>query len=672
MSGRGSVRRILITALDNTVFDRLRASVSGSSLLGFLWTMEFCSSIQKARELLSFHTFDGWCLHIDALPEQEPTQELSRLLRELRALRPRMTVILMLEDPYALRTGWLEVGIDDVWLASPTWTPERLGDFFELISHHSERHGAGSGAFAPVGRRGVELLGLNALVHGLTSALERSEIIHRALTVVCGLCRKGAVAFLELQPEQEEGEAELLFSSEGVLVSPSDDEDTEVYEDNEEESKQEVRLRLAEQLAHDRLLVCLHPEVHSSWEELCHSGTPLMLKQRPEPGHFPGLEPLWHRFKKGYVFLVPVKGVEQPIGVLVIGELDEVSISDAPFSEESLVAMGALIGSALENARLFDEISRAYQSVRRAQDRLVQTEKFAAVGLLSAQIAHEINNPSSFVISNLSVMRDYVNTIAQFFEAYSNVCDGPQREALHTLMDEHEIAFLQEDLQTLLDRSMSGMQRIHQIIQDLRYFAHDPGPELTWVDLESLLDASLNLIKHELKYRATIEREYTGIPNIFSDANKLSQVFLNLLVNASQALINGDVERDYIRVGTMVHGRSALVFIEDSGEGIPSEWLNRVFEPFFTTKRRGEGTGLGLSITREILLSLGGDIRLTSESGKGTRIEVMLPIRDEELVRDERVLDSGSWHQPPELRGRKATPPEPRPAAPPPSFREDE
>ena len=114
------------------------------------------------------------------------------------------------------------------------------------------------------------------------------------------------------------------------------------------------------------------------------------------------------------------------------------------------------------------------------------------------------------------------------------------------------------------------------------------------------------------------------------------------------------------------------MFIEDSGEGIPSEWLNRVFEPFFTTKRRGEGTGLGLSITREILLSLGGDIRLTSETGKGTRIEVILPIRDEELVRDERVFDSGSWRQPPELRGRKVTPPEPRPAAPPPSFREDE
>ena len=385
-----------------------------------------------------------------------------------------------------------------------------------------------------------------------------------------------------------------------------------------------------------------------------------------------GLEPLWHRFKKGYVFLVPVKGVEHPIGVLVIGELDEGRISDAPFSEESLVAMGALIGSALENARLFDEISHAYQSVRRAQDRLVQTEKFAAVGLLSAQIAHEINNPSSFVISNLSVMRDYVNTIAQFFAAYAEACDGSQREVLRALMDEHEIAFLQEDLQTLLDRSMSGMQRIHQIIQDLRYFAHDPGPELTWVDPESLLDASLNLIKHELKYRATIERDYKGIPNIFSDANKLSQVFLNLLVNASQALTNGDIDRDYIRVGTMVHGRNALVFIEDSGEGIPSEWLNRVFEPFFTTKRRGEGTGLGLSITREILLSLGGDIRLTSETGKGTRIEVILPIRDEELVRDERVFDSGSWRQPPELRGRKVTPPEPRPAAPPPSFREDE
>jgi len=666
------VRRILITALDSTVFERLRASVANSPQLGFLWTMEFCASVQKAREQLSFHTYDAWCLSVDAVAGGEPSQDFARLLRELRALRPRMAIILCLTDPYAPRSAWLDIGVDDVWFTAPTWTPERLEDFFDLVTHHIERRGAGSGAFAPVGRRGVELLGLNALVHGLTSALERSEIIHRALTVICGLCRKGAVAFLELQPEQEEGETELLFSSEGLPMTSTDDDEELSADPGEADAPREVRLRLAEQLAHDRLLVCLHPEAHASWEELYRSGTPLMLKQRPEPGQFPGLEPLWHRFKKGYVFLVPVKGVEHPIGVLVIGELDEVRISDAPFSEESLVAMGALIGSALENARLFDEISHAYQSVRRAQDRLVQTEKFAAVGLLSAQIAHEINNPSSFVISNLSVMRDYVNTIAQFFAAYAEACDGSQREVLRALMDEHEIAFLQEDLQTLLDRSMSGMQRIHQIIQDLRYFAHDPGPELTWVDPESLLDASLNLIKHELKYRATIERDYKGIPNIFSDANKLSQVFLNLLVNASQALTNGDIDRDYIRVGTMVHGRNALVFIEDSGEGIPSEWLNRVFEPFFTTKRRGEGTGLGLSITREILHSLGGDIRLTSETGKGTRIEVILPIRDEELVRDERVFDSGSWRQPPELRGRKVTPPEPRPAAPPPSFREDE
>lgn len=662
------MRRILVTSKNIKFFEALRATIGAASPLQMKWSLEYRAGVEKAREVLSFHFFSCWFLHVDEFPDG-PTPSFSRLLRELRALRPGMVVVLFVEDPFQAKSPWLEAGVDEIFpLAPDGWSHARTDDLLALVSAHTERLELRQTAFAPVGRRGVELLGLNALVHGLSNALDRSEIVHRALTTICGLCRKGAVAFLDFKEQEEmKTDSAELFSSEiedggrpDAILPPTSDSETP------------RQLRLVEQLAHDRLLVCLHPKNHSSWDALFEMDSPLMLRQRPEPGLYPGLEPLWHRFKAGFVFLVPVQGVSDQLGVIVIGELDEVRSHEAPFSEESLVAMSALLGSALENARLFDEISEAYRSVQRAQERLVQTEKFAAVGLLSAQIAHEINNPSSFVISNLSVMRDYVNTIVEFFIDYEASCDAPQKEILREAMEAHEVAFLQEDLQTLLDRSMAGMQRIHQIIQDLRYFAHDPGPELNWVNLESLLDASLNLIQHELKHRARIERDFQEVPNIFSDANKLSQVFLNLLVNASQALANGDAERDYIRVGTLLHAGNVLVFIEDSGEGIPQEWLARVFEPFFTTKRRGEGTGLGLSITREILHSLGGDIRLTSEVGKGTRIEIMLPIRDEELVRDERVLDSGSWRQPPELRGRKATPSHPRPAAPPPSWREDD
>ena len=505
--------------------------------------------------------------------------------------------------------------------------------------------------------RGADLLALNALVHALANSLDRPELIKRALTLLCNFCHQGAAAFIEVvAPEQQDNLSETMRAH----AQPSPPNADHVH-----------RLRLADQIASDRLLVCLRARAHRSWGELLLGVEPMVLSRRPEGDDFPGLEPLWHRFVEGRVFLIPVQGFSEPLGVLVIAELDASQLHALPFGAESLVAMAALLGSTLENARLFHKVSHAYQSVQLAQNQLIHAEKFAAVGLLSAQVAHEINNPASFVISNLSVMMDYVKTVSGFFDAFSARCSQEQRVMLEELMAQHEIAFLQEDLETLLTRSLAGMQRIHQIVQDLRYFSHDSGPELTWVDLEGLLDATLNLIQHELKYRAHIQRDYHKVPTVFSDANKLSQVFLNVLVNASQALSNGDMAQDFIRVETLSHPGYVLVVVEDSGEGILPEHVDRIFDPFFTTKRRGEGTGLGLSITRDILVSLGGDIRAFSTPGEGTRIEVWLPIRDEEVVKDERVFDSGSWNQPPELRTRKATPPLGNPGAKPDACCED-
>ncbi|MEM1348182.1 MAG: ATP-binding protein, partial [Myxococcota bacterium] len=300
------------------------------------------------------------------------------------------------------------------------------------------------------------------------------------------------------------------------------------------------------------------------------------------------------------------------------------------FSAQSLQAMAAYLGGALENAQLFLEIKDAYQSLQTAQDQLVHSEKFAAVGHLSAQIAHEINNPASFVISNLSVMMDYVTSMRGFVTELDRVASThlpALAPHLAKALDAHDIEYLRDDLDVLLERSLAGMQRIHQIVQDLRYFAYDAGPEPGWVDLEAIIDASISLIRHELRHRARVERDFEAAPEVYSDANKLSQVFLNLLVNASQALEYGSPEDDYVRVGTMSVGDNVLIYMEDTGQGIAPEHLGRIFEPFFTTKERGQGTGLGLSISRDILRSLGGDIRVYSRPGEGTRFEVLLPVR---------------------------------------------
>ena len=508
------------------------------------------------------------------------------------------------------RVRWMTRGARDVvpWPCEQVEQVRTVCALIELVvwPHASTAAGAQE--------RDSELLIINALAHALATSVDESTIIAKAVSVLAGAFRKGAIAYLRVLDEDE------LIEETPPLGLFSESEVSEVEADlhhKDDAASREYHLAVAEQFAADRLLVSLYPGHHPSWQRLLEEQDPVVLFARPEVGMYPGLEPLWHRLSRGVIMLAPVSGRTAALGVLVVAELDLLDGHDPPLSVETLQAVAVLLGSALENARLFDEATQAYESLRAAQDQLISSEKFAAVGHLSAQVAHEINNPSSFVISNLSVMLDYVATIAEFFEEMKRRATAGQRQRLATLMREHEIDFLQEDLHKLLNRSLAGMQRIHQIIQDLRYLAHDSGPELSWVDVEGLLDASLNLVTHDIKYRAHIERKYAGVPNIFSDANRLSQVFLNLLVNASQALANGGVDEDVLTVGTIPYGDGVLIFIEDTGEGIRAEDLHRIFEPFFTTKRRGEGTGLGLSLSRDILHALGGDIRAFSEAGEG-------------------------------------------------------
>jgi two-component system NtrC family sensor kinase len=322
--------------------------------------------------------------------------------------------------------------------------------------------------------------------------------------------------------------------------------------------------------------------------------------------------------------------------------------------------MALQFASALDNARLFAEVKEAYESLQRAQDQLVHAEKFAAVGLLAAEIAHEINNPASFVISNLSVMLEYTETIVEFLDELEGrlrdgVEDGAEpltAEGFEAMRQTYDIGYLKEDMDALLSRSLNGMQRIHQIVQDLRYLSRDSGEEAGWLDLQSLLDATVNLVSHEAKFRADIVLEYGDVPQIMSDASRLSQVFLNLMVNAVQAIEDDNVQENEIKVQTrMADEKEGIVevVISDTGKGIPEEAQDRIFDAFFTTKETGEGTGLGLSISQDIIRSLGGSIDFETERGVGTTFYVRLPIRAEKFQEDENLRDSGYYDSPPEL-----------------------
>ncbi len=489
-------------------------------------------------------------------------------------------------------------------------------------------------------RRNAELLGLNALASAVSSSLNRDIIIRRALWVFSGLCRRGAAALIQLEPAPS-------------LAPPADEGQVDPRSEQVEEvDEADVSLSCAGEFAVDSLPVCGELDSLGRWLELIRDDGIVVLEDVPQRGEYPGIEPLVDRLDGGSVNLVPLWGQGRAIGVLVLAEL--APGLHMPFTREALRAMASQLGGALENARLFEEVTSAYRSLQSAQDQLVHAEKFAAMGVLAAEIAHEINNPASFVISNLSVMVDYVETIGEFLEQLNQrvAAQAPQLvDEVNALAQAHEIAFLREDLDTLLSRSLGGMQRIHQIVQDLRFFSHDTANEPGWVDVESLLQATLNLVKHEAKYRARLEFDFGDVPQVFSDANRLSQVFLNLLVNATHAIDTGTIDDNVICVQTHRDGDNVAVVVRDTGTGIAPEILPHIFDPFFTTKDPGEGTGLGLSISRDIVRSLGGEISVKSEVGKGSTFQVVVPIRATKFEQDETLRDSGSYTSVPSKQG---------------------
>jgi signal transduction histidine kinase len=270
--------------------------------------------------------------------------------------------------------------------------------------------------------------------------------------------------------------------------------------------------------------------------------------------------------------------------------------------------------------------------LEQAQNQLLQSEKMASIGQLAAGVAHEINNPVGFVNSNLGSLQIYAKDLLRLLAAYeraeANLTDSARQE-IDRLKAELDVAYLREDIGNLLKESSDGLQRVKRIVQDLKDFSHVGETERNWANLEQGLDSTLNVVWNELKYKAEIVKEYGNIPEIECFPSQLNQVFLNLLMNAAQAIENSG--RITVRTGQFEE--AVWVEVEDTGTGIEPEHLSRVFEPFFTTKPVGKGTGLGLSLAYGIVQKHGGRIEVRSEPGQGSVFRVVLPrcpgVRDE-------------------------------------------
>jgi PAS domain S-box-containing protein len=245
------------------------------------------------------------------------------------------------------------------------------------------------------------------------------------------------------------------------------------------------------------------------------------------------------------------------------------------------------------------------------QARLVQADRLAAVGTLAAGVAHEINNPLAYAITNLEVLG---RTLGQLRARLAGDATGS------TLLAEIDHA------EQMLSIAREGTDRVRAIVRDLRTFSRDDDAKRVPVDVRVVLDSCAKMAAAELRHRAHLVRKYDEVPFVDASEGRLAQVFLNLLVNAAQAFAPGEAARHEVRVTTRVdRGGQVVVEIADDGPGIPPEIRARIFEPFVTTKPAGEGTGLGLFISREITQALGGTIEVESEVGRGTTTRVRLP-----------------------------------------------
>ena len=261
------------------------------------------------------------------------------------------------------------------------------------------------------------------------------------------------------------------------------------------------------------------------------------------------------------------------------------------------------------------------------EQNLIQNDKMASLGHLAAGVVHEINNPMGYIASNLRVLAEYFDQIAGYDRFRQELDNGEPtpltRETIANSRKSHTIDDILEDGANLIKESLEGAERVSLIVQGLKNFSRTDTLECETVALTSCLESALTIAHNELKYVATIRREYESLEDVLCHPSQLSQVFLNLLVNAGQAIVTP--ERGEIVLRSWDDTAFVYASVSDTGKGIPEEIKDRIFDPFFTTKDVGKGTGLGLSISIGIIKKHQGVLLMESVIGEGTTFTVKLP-----------------------------------------------
>jgi signal transduction histidine kinase/CheY-like chemotaxis protein len=305
--------------------------------------------------------------------------------------------------------------------------------------------------------------------------------------------------------------------------------------------------------------------------------------------------------------------------LLALARLDfnrRISVSEEGDTLDAIAVGINMLGEELEDtAASRRELEAAYRALQDTQAQLIHAGKLAAIGQLSGGVAHEINNPASYVGMSHAVL-------------------GRQLTKLKAMLDEGgfldaenpDIARAFSTMESALRDADEGMQRIRAVVRDLRTFSRMDDEAMEAVPLNEVVLAATNLARHEIRYRAELITALGDVPHVRGNRGRLGQVMMNLLVNAAQAIPEGSKDTQHIRVVTRRDGRRAILSVEDSGPGVPEHLRQRIFEPFFTTKPADIGTGLGLSLVLEIVRRHAGTIEVGNGQYGGARFEIGLPL----------------------------------------------
>ncbi|MBT8373858.1 MAG: response regulator [Deltaproteobacteria bacterium] len=273
---------------------------------------------------------------------------------------------------------------------------------------------------------------------------------------------------------------------------------------------------------------------------------------------------------------------------------------------------------------------------KKANAQLLQSEKMASIGQLAAGVAHEINNPTGFVSSNLKTLTDYLNDLNNLINHYRKLVADlqdtqpenlsssieKQLKQIASLEDEADIDFILEDIMDLISDCKEGAVRIKKIVLDLKDFAHPGEDKIQSSDINDGIETTLSVVWNELKYKATVNKELGKLPMVKCYPQQLNQVFMNLFVNGAQAI----EKKGEINISTHADNGFVEIKIGDTGSGIDQKNLDRIFDPFFTTKDVGKGTGLGLNVAYNIIKKHRGTIEVKSQLGKGTVFKIRIPV----------------------------------------------